>query len=49
MFVSLENRLMSEELSRVLNPMTITVHKATNLPPLSYKEIATKWVIIFIP
>ena len=43
-FVSLENKLMSEELSRALNPMTITVHKATNLPPLSYNEMATKWV-----
>lgn len=31
--VNLESPLLSEELSRALNPMTITVCKATNLPP----------------
>ena len=31
--VNLDGPLMSEELSRTLNPMTITVCKASNLPP----------------
>ena len=31
--VNLESPLLLEELSRALNPMTVTVCRATNLPP----------------